>query len=380
MPGLFPNPSAASEAFQPGDQVRWYVGDAHISPYVGVVVHLHPGIQKVDVDFPVGGVTRLSPEDLILVTRFVGETTSAPDGGDYSGYDKTRSDKAYGTFDQNLRDMAKSVASKKASSEGKSSAQAVAERFAADVVEDLAADVAECVSSGIKDVEAYQKLYPKYASKCSDAFLRGSVKRVYAVAQGRPGAFDYKKVDTSTLEGLKEAERLKEQGWKIVQTGLHILTFERLKKGKEASDVVVRDETEDFMREMASKAGIKPTHVGVNIHVGKAYIGVDGASKEAIDKFIKVCKDAGVEAKEEHIHVWNDNSKQINHVIGVGIDDIMNSRPKQSSSKDSAVKECLICGKPVNDKDPEIRLCDECGDARRRDAEKGTRQIDERVP
>jgi len=39
--------------------------------------------------------------------------------------------------------------------------------------------------------------------------------------------FKYKTVDTSTLEGLKQAERLLENGWRIIQTGLYILVFEK---------------------------------------------------------------------------------------------------------------------------------------------------------
>jgi len=189
MPGLFPNPSAAPEAFRPGDQVRWYVGDAHISPYVGVVVHIHPGIQKVDVDFPVGGVQRMAPEDLILVTRFEGETTVVPGGGDYSSYDKSVSDKGYGTMSQNLRDLASRVVAKKASQD-KPMVKLVAERFASDVVDRLASDILECASRGLKDIEAYQSVYSKYASRCSDVFLRGAVRRVYALAAGSSSVED----------------------------------------------------------------------------------------------------------------------------------------------------------------------------------------------
>lgn len=35
----------------------------------------------------------------------------------------------------------------------------------------------------------------------------------------------YKTVDTSTLEGLKQAERLKSQGWTIYRTGLFLIYF-----------------------------------------------------------------------------------------------------------------------------------------------------------
>jgi hypothetical protein len=35
----------------------------------------------------------------------------------------------------------------------------------------------------------------------------------------------YASVDTSTLKGLKKAERLHAQGWKIIRVGLFIIQF-----------------------------------------------------------------------------------------------------------------------------------------------------------
>lgn len=39
--------------------------------------------------------------------------------------------------------------------------------------------------------------------------------------------FEYKTVSTHTLAGLEEAERLQAKGWKIIRTGLFLITFER---------------------------------------------------------------------------------------------------------------------------------------------------------
>jgi hypothetical protein len=39
---------------------------------------------------------------------------------------------------------------------------------------------------------------------------------------------EYKQVDTSTLKGLKEAERLHANGWKIIRTGLFTIQFCRI--------------------------------------------------------------------------------------------------------------------------------------------------------
>lgn len=38
---------------------------------------------------------------------------------------------------------------------------------------------------------------------------------------------EYRTVDTSTLEGLKKAERLKARGWTIARVGLFIIQFYR---------------------------------------------------------------------------------------------------------------------------------------------------------
>lgn len=42
--------------------------------------------------------------------------------------------------------------------------------------------------------------------------------------------FEYKTVSTHTLEGLKAAERLQRAGWKIINSGLFLIQFEREKK------------------------------------------------------------------------------------------------------------------------------------------------------
>lgn len=39
--------------------------------------------------------------------------------------------------------------------------------------------------------------------------------------------YEYRNVSTHTLEGLKEAERLKAAGWKIIRAGLFMLYFQR---------------------------------------------------------------------------------------------------------------------------------------------------------
>lgn len=40
----------------------------------------------------------------------------------------------------------------------------------------------------------------------------------------------YKQIDTSTLAGLKAAERLHQNGWTVIRVGLYIIQF--MKRGK----------------------------------------------------------------------------------------------------------------------------------------------------
>jgi hypothetical protein len=44
--------------------------------------------------------------------------------------------------------------------------------------------------------------------------------------------FEYKRIDISTVDGIKRAERLKANGWKIISTGLFSLLMESPTKRK----------------------------------------------------------------------------------------------------------------------------------------------------
>ena len=39
--------------------------------------------------------------------------------------------------------------------------------------------------------------------------------------------YQYKTIDISTLKGIEEAEKLQNNGWKIINFGLYLLIFER---------------------------------------------------------------------------------------------------------------------------------------------------------
>lgn len=185
MPGIYPNPSAAAESFRVGDQVRWFVNEQSISPYVGVVTQICPSICKVWVEFPIGGNQQKDPTELILVTPFAGRSPVTEDTG-YSSYEKEVSEKDYGTLREKTVKLAQRMVAKEIGSATEKTmlskmASKVAKNFAEGVVEKLAGDVLQCVENKMTDAQAYQSLYPQYETVCSDGFLRTAISKIYEV-------------------------------------------------------------------------------------------------------------------------------------------------------------------------------------------------------
>ena len=137
-----------------------------------------------------GGKQQKDPTELILITKFVGESPVKEETG-YENYDSMISKKEYGSLkdkDEKVKDLAKKVLKKKAaeivSSENKAEmASRIAHEFATDVVEKVAADVVACIELGYNDARTYQELYPKYESICSDHFMRNAIEKIYAVKE-----------------------------------------------------------------------------------------------------------------------------------------------------------------------------------------------------
>jgi hypothetical protein len=189
MSGLFPHPSASAESFKIGDLVKWYVSEREISPYIGKVTQVCPGINKVWVEFPIGGNQQKDPTELILVSPFAGMSPVQEDTG-YSDYAKKISEKNYGTLEENTLRMAQKLLAKqnkKASVEDPIAKMAskIASSFANEVVEKLAGDVVSCIEADLNDVQAYQKLYPNYENICSDGFMRTAIQKIYDVKNGK---------------------------------------------------------------------------------------------------------------------------------------------------------------------------------------------------
>lgn len=210
MPGIYPNPSASAENFKVGDPVRWFVNENSISPYVGTVTEIFPSVNKVQVEFPVGGSQQKDPTELIIVPPESGKSTVNEDTA-YDSIAKNYSQKDYGTLrDETKKMAARMVAkekSKKAAVEHLSKmASRVAVKFADEVVTKLAADVVKCVDKGMSDIQTYQNLYPQYEKICSDSFMRSAITKIYKAKDAMEGTIaDMNKYDDfeDYIENLK---------------------------------------------------------------------------------------------------------------------------------------------------------------------------------
>lgn len=183
-----PHKSGLAINFKVGDPVRWMVSQTQISPYIGKVSAVCPGINKLWVEMPVGGNQQFAPEELILVPPEQGISPVQYATG-YSSYDKEISQQDYGTLsDPKVAKLAHSLIEKDANSKTRVSkitkmAAEIAEDFATNTVEKLAKDVIECIDNGYTDVSTYQKIYQKYGNTCSDGFLRHAVQKIYTTCE-----------------------------------------------------------------------------------------------------------------------------------------------------------------------------------------------------
>ena len=201
MAALYPS-MAAPEDFKPGDCVRKFVTEWNVTPFVGVVTHVVPATYKVWVQWPIEQ-TAESPETLIKVNpQIYGLPTVIHDMG-YSSYEKDLSDKRYGIPRQ-------------ASNQEKMAIR-IAHTFATDVVGRLVDDIVECKNQELNDVQAYNRVYEKYATICSDYIMQSSIKRIYAEIAPPSGvqqAIDRKKLvpeitDLLHTAGIDQYEMMK---------------------------------------------------------------------------------------------------------------------------------------------------------------------------
>jgi len=184
MPALFPN-AAAAESFKVGQQVKWFINEGAVSPYIGRVSEVCPGINKVWVEWPIGGNTQMDPTDLIIVTAESDGISQIDKETGYGSFDKEKSKKNFGDLQpRSLVRLANKIASEisgEMESDFRRSVQAedIAQKFASDVIEKVSSDILDCKKSGMSDVQAYCEVYPKYENICSDHLMRFAIGKIY---------------------------------------------------------------------------------------------------------------------------------------------------------------------------------------------------------
>jgi hypothetical protein len=184
MPALFPN-SAAAESYKIGQQVRWYVNSRDISPYIGRVTEICPGINKVWVEWPVGGNTQMDPTDLIIVTAESYGISPIDKETGYGSSDKEKSKKTFGEIHpRSTIRLAQKIAAKEAGMAPEEcrmavAAEEIASKFASDVVDKISSDILSCKNNKFTDVQAYCEIYPKYENICSDHLMRFAISKIY---------------------------------------------------------------------------------------------------------------------------------------------------------------------------------------------------------
>ena len=187
-----PHKSAIAVSFKVGDPVKWVISETQISPYVGIVTEVCPSINKLWVEMPVGGNQQFAPEDLILVPYAQGVSPVMRNTG-YSSFEKERSHKDFGEFDKkdDKKDnkkktvkLAEEILAKQFNIDVDTyriskMASTIANQFATEVVEKVASDILECKDNKLTDIQAYQTIYHKYSSKCSDGFIKHAIQKIY---------------------------------------------------------------------------------------------------------------------------------------------------------------------------------------------------------
>jgi len=168
MPALYPMTSAP-EDFCVGDTVRKWVSERSVTPYVGIVTNIHPGIHKLDVQWPRGNM-REDPEEIIKVNPIFGIPSVSQDTG-YGSYDKSLSEKLHGKIPKRVMPSDKMPIR-------------IAHTFANKIIGNIVDDIVDCYKGNLNEVQAYNQVYRKYSNTCSDFIIRSSIQKVYRDIKG----------------------------------------------------------------------------------------------------------------------------------------------------------------------------------------------------
>lgn len=147
----------------------------------------------------------------------------------------------------------------------------------------------------------FLKEFSMDGGKTKIVYTKGSYQKQYGTGGG-VGKYEYKTINTRSASGLKEAERLKAEGWKIISTGFDTIQFERLKKntmtkkhsrggltGSSSKVEFLSEEfaSEELINELKEKTGITGNSTGDVPVIAFAFTdyGGDFIDKVAIEYF-----------------------------------------------------------------------------------------------
>jgi len=176
MPALFPS-MVAPEIFQVGDCVRKFVSERSVTPFIGVVAQVCPTTYKVWVQWPTEN-TQEDPEVLIKVNPdVVGMPTSIIDRG-YGSYEKSLSERKRGQIPRRVT-PSRDLPPVRVTATDKMVIR-IAHTFATDVIGKLVDDICKCYKDEFSDVQAYNRIFYKYGTICSDHIIKSSIEKVYS--------------------------------------------------------------------------------------------------------------------------------------------------------------------------------------------------------
>ena len=164
MPALYPS-MVAPEFYAVGDTVRKFISDQSVTPFLGTVTHIVPTTYKVWVQWPTGH-TQESPEELIKVNPAI------------SGMPTAIRDMGYDSYEKGISEKFRGVSPKKMQASDKMAIR-IAHTFASTVVDRLVDAIVDAKDQGLSDIKAYNQIYTKFSSICSDYIIRSSVQKIY---------------------------------------------------------------------------------------------------------------------------------------------------------------------------------------------------------
>lgn len=165
MPSMNPH-AVRPEDYKIGDQVRWYVTDSTMSPYIGRIYAINPKTNKVMVTWPVGGNATHSPEELVLIPPELGISPITQPAPGYMTWEVAKSEKIFGKLTPATMSPA----------EIKKSASVLVTAY----LEEEASKYAEtCKQAGYNDVLVMDRVASVYSGLITNSALSAAVEKAF---------------------------------------------------------------------------------------------------------------------------------------------------------------------------------------------------------